>query len=56
MLNRAFQQERPNESYREFVEVMDAPISTMGEIRGVFGVYSRELVGRKRVKEKRVHP
>jgi PAS domain S-box-containing protein len=42
VLNRAFQAEHPGESYREFAEVMDAPISTMGEIRGVFGVCSRE--------------
>jgi PAS domain S-box-containing protein len=42
VLNRAFQQQKPSESYREFVEVMEAPISTMGEIRGVFGVCSRE--------------
>jgi PAS domain S-box-containing protein len=42
VLNRAFQEEQPSESYRGFVEVMDAPISTMGEIRGVFGVCSRE--------------
>jgi PAS domain S-box-containing protein len=42
VLNRDFQAEQPGESYREFEEVMDAPISTMGEIRGVIGVCSRE--------------
>jgi PAS domain S-box-containing protein len=42
VLNRDFRAEQPGPSYREFVEVMDAPISTMGEIRGVFGVCSRE--------------
>jgi PAS domain S-box-containing protein len=42
VLNRDFQAEQPSENYRGFAEAMDAPISTRGEIRGVFGVCSRE--------------
>jgi PAS domain S-box-containing protein len=41
VLNRDFHRYEP-ETYRDFVEVMKAPISTLGEIRGVFGVLSRQ--------------
>ena len=42
VLNRTFRDEERSEAYREFAEVMDAPISTRGVSRGVFGVCSRE--------------
>ena len=36
------EQPRPADGGADFVEVMDAPISSFGEIRGALGVYSRE--------------
>ncbi len=36
------EQPSPTRNYAEFAEVMDAPISSFGEIRGVLGVCSRE--------------